>query len=736
MSKIKDKIKFFCFLLVFFILAGCGKKEETLAGEINDDVYVAEYHIFHMEKSMPYLALFHEDGTLYFASIGQNKNGELYLLEPGQKEPEEIDIGLTSETWITSMGQDQSSNLLLACSRYEETLDLLELKKLSDEGELLQSLDVTGIFRDIAGFEAEKLAGDAKGNYYISDKKKLYLINSEGKLSDIFEMEASIEDLFWVKENNLLLARLSNGMFAKIDEEKHNVQILSSDINFGNGICIGGREKELLFTQGDTLYTCDVKDETPDKILNWSDCGVNSAKLQSFILLEDGRIAAFSAQSEEEGCEVAVLTKTKEGEIPEKTIITYGCAFPGSMLCSQIVRFNKISTQYHIELKQYGESSTDMEEIKNLIRTDLLSGNAPDIIDIGMLFSEEERRELIEAEVLEDLNPYFDKDQNICREDYLEEVIQFYERDQALYAVMPTFGLYGLVGKEEDIAKSDLGTLEEFQAFYMNHYGSMKGLKGISRERMLDILCLFNMNRFVDRETGECHFDDECFIQVLEFASQFSTGEEKISLEQTRNGDVLFMEAALLSAADFQRYEYMFGEPVRIIGYPSSSGNGLMALPCVSVLAMNKKAEDKEGAWQFIRFLLEEDQQEEMGRSGAQGIPVKKTVIERLCEEQMEIEYEKDEEGNLQEKSKGSWELGDMVIEYYAMTKEESDYFKELLGRIGNSMETEMHQRLLEIIQEEANAYFSGSKSVKEAARVIQNRAQNYINETMDYKSE
>ena len=98
-------------------------------------------------------------------------------------------------------------------------------------------------------------------------------------------------------------------MFAKIDEEKHNVQMLSSDINFGNGICIGGREKELLFTQGDTLYTCNVKDKMPDKILNWSDCGVNSAKLQSFILLEDGRIAAFSAQSEEEGCEVAVLTK-------------------------------------------------------------------------------------------------------------------------------------------------------------------------------------------------------------------------------------------------------------------------------------------------------------------------------------------------------------------------------------------------------------------------------------------
>lgn len=726
--------KIFLFLLLLLLLAGCGKKEDVIPEESND-FYMAEYQIFHMGESAPYLSIFDENGTVYFAGYGENKNGQLYFLMPGDKKPQEIELGLLPETWITGMGYDQGGNLLLACSQYEEGLELLELKKLPAGGGSAQSLDVTNIFKNISGFEAGNIAGDTKGNYYIGDGTKLYMISPEGELLAVLEMESGIEELFPSKEDNLLLARLASGAFVKVDGDKRNVQTLARDASFGNGIYFPGREKELLYTQGDVLYTCDIKDKTPDKVLSWTDCNVNSAGLQSFILLEDGRVAAFSAQSDESGeCELALLTKMDKEDMPEKTVVTYGCAFPGSMLYSQIVRFNKTSAKYHIELKQYGEGAADMEAVKNLIRTDILSGNAPDIIDIGAFFSEEERWDLIEAEALEDLNPYFDTDLSIRREDYLEKVLTVYEKDHALYAIMPTFGLYGLVGREADIGQSSLKTLEEMESFYSAHSNSGKTAQGIGRERMLHILCQMNMDQLVDGETGECHFDGEYFTQLLEFAGQFSAGTEQVGLEQTRNGEVLFMEAALMSVADFQRYEYLFGEPVRIIGYPSASGNGLMALPCVSVLAMNGNAENKDGAWQFIRFLLEEDQQEEMGRSGAQGIPVKKTVVDTLCVKQMEAEYEEDGEGNLIEKSKGSWDLGDVVIEYYAITKEEADSFQALLQEIGNRMETDSQQRILDIVQEEANAYFSGLKSAGETAGIIQNRAQNYMKEITDHK--
>ncbi len=45
--------------LCLILLAGCGKKEEA-AEESSNEVYIAEYQIFHMGDSRPYLSVFDE----------------------------------------------------------------------------------------------------------------------------------------------------------------------------------------------------------------------------------------------------------------------------------------------------------------------------------------------------------------------------------------------------------------------------------------------------------------------------------------------------------------------------------------------------------------------------------------------------------------------------------------------------------------------------------------------------
>ena len=329
-------------------------------------------------------------------------------------------------------------------------------------------------------------------------------------------------------------------------------------------------------------------------------------------MLEDGRIAVFSVQNDSQGeCEVALLTKTQKENVPEKTVITYGCVYPSSLLCAQVVRFNKLNTQFRIELKQYTEGSMDINAAKDALRMDILSGNAPDILDIGAGFSEEENFALIEA-----------------------------------------------------------GALEDLTSLYSEHYGDKKLVQGFNRGKMLEALCQLNMDRFVDQETGECHFEEESFLQILELAGRFGGEENKQVLSRLE----------MVKFSLWKRRFYLFQ------------------------------------IFNIMNISL--------------GIPVKKSVIDMLCEEQMEIEYEEDEEGNLQERSKTSWKIDDMVVKYYAVTKKEADYFKGLLEQIGNSMDTGVSQGLITIIQEEAAAYFEGVKPVEEAARVIQNRAQNYINET------
>ena len=222
-------------------------------------------------------------------------------------------------------------------------------------------------------------------------------------------------------------------------------------------------------------------------------------------MLEDGRIAVFSVQNDSQGeCEVALLTKTQKENVPEKTVITYGCVYPSSLLCAQVVRFNKLNTQFRIELKQYTEGSMDINAAKDALRMDILSGNAPDLLDIGAGFSEEENFALIEA-----------------------------------------------------------GALEDLTSLYSEHYGDKKLVQGFNRGKMLEALCQLNMDRFVDQETGECHFEEESFLQILELAGRFGGEEKQAGFEQVRNGEILFMEASLLSVSDFQYYEYLFGDEVR-----------------------------------------------------------------------------------------------------------------------------------------------------------------------------
>ena len=52
-------------------------------------------------------------------------------------------------------------------------------------------------------------------------------------------------------------------------------------------------------------------------------------------------------------------------------------------------------------------------------------------------------------------------------------------------------------------------------------------VQGFNRGKMLEALCQLNMDRFVDQETGECHFEEESFLQILELAGRFGGEENK-----------------------------------------------------------------------------------------------------------------------------------------------------------------------------------------------------------------
>ena len=93
----------------------------------------------------------------------------------------------------------------------------------------------------------------------------------------------------------------------------------------------------------------------------------------------------------------------------------------------------------------------------------------------------------------------------------------------------------------------------------------------------------------------------------------------------------------------------------------------------------------------------------------------------------MENEYYEDTDGTMKLRPKSSWGTGEYEVQVYAATKEQVERIWEMIGTARTY--SRMDEQLFRIIYEEADACFSGQKSAEEAARLVQNRVQTYLNE-------
>ena len=92
--------------------------------------------------------------------------------------------------------------------------------------------------------------------------------------------------------------------------------------------------------------------------------------------------------------------------------------------------------------------------------------------------------------------------------------------------------------------------------------------------------------------------------------------------------------------------------------------------------------------------------------------------------------YVLDENGNKIEVSRGGMSWGnsdDNFIGFYATTQEQADKLWELITT--TTKVADYSSSIYDIVREQTPAFFSGQKSAEEVARLIQNKANIYVNE-------
>ncbi|MDR0221286.1 MAG: extracellular solute-binding protein [Lachnospiraceae bacterium] len=371
--------------------------------------------------------------------------------------------------------------------------------------------------------------------------------------------------------------------------------------------------------------------------------------------------------------------------------------------------FNHAHPYSKVTVKQYGTLyGDDQSEGLEKLNYDIIRGNCPDIL---LLPQDLSYGAYVAQGLFVDLYPYLQNDENINLADYHENVLRAYEVGGRLYGLPLSYGIETLYGRTAELAGVTAWDLDGLIAF-ADRFPDSQIFRYPTKTAVLDLCLRANGGNVVDWKSSGVGFDRRMMVKMLEFANRFADaerlGENRSFTERVEDGDVHLLAGYALPS--LQEQTVILGAPATPVGYPSESGAGHL-LYSDKVAAISSQCTYTETAWAFIGSLLDEKVQ-----SGLVGYPLMKSCMAPR------IEFAKE----------GGWSttITDIEIAYEARgaTDEDIELFLHMMDTVDTIRVSDW--QIDAIVKEEAGAYFSGSKPVKEVADIIENRVGTYVKET------
>ncbi|MDE6708862.1 MAG: extracellular solute-binding protein, partial [Oscillospiraceae bacterium] len=421
---------------------------------------------------------------------------------------------------------------------------------------------------------------------------------------------------------------------------------------------------------------------------------------------------------------LSMLTEIPPEELPDrKSVKLYALSIDWDIRM-HILEFNKNNLEYEIELTSYADY-TDGADRMNI---DMISGNVPDVIIMGTQSDNTVPVEnYISKGLFADIYKFIDSDPEMERSDFLENVLKAYEVNGRLYQVVPMFTIETIVAKTDLVGEKRGWTMDEFIDFVDAHPDSSPFGDFTTKDDVLEMFINSCYESYIDMETGKCSFNSKEFIRLLEFCNRFPAefSEEALrkydyytdDLQKLHSGERLFSRAFINRCSEIRILEKGdFGDTVTFKGYPTKSGNG-SSIKGEKSFAITAKAANSEGAWQFVRYFLTEEYQD-----NSYSLPLLVSSLEKKAEASKERRYFIDQFG---EKEYYDITLFDIIIG--ENTDEDNEKLLDFIRSVDSVYHDDKYVRV--IVEEEAGAYFAGQKSAEDVAKIIQNRVQNYLDE-------
>lgn len=440
-----------------------------------------------------------------------------------------------------------------------------------------------------------------------------------------------------------------------------------------------------------------------------SDYGISADHIL-YLGMREGKIEIISSDEIDTDATYTVLEKGQT----QKQVLTLGIFMPTDDLTKIVSRYNREQSEVRIEFVTYQEEGMTFEDAQSRLNMDILTGNAPDLIDVSNL----NYSVMAEKDIFVDLYACMEQDRDLKAADLVPSVIKPYEINGQLYALAPAFHLFSMWGRSSVIQGNFGVSLAELKQILGDAGKDLSAVGGFfADEPILVTLCTFGMNELIDWDNKTCDFEGQYFRDILEFIKEYEEQKAKKPDRSIANGEIVMSSGAIDQVSDYQIECERYGEKLEFLGYPTESCSGTAVRLRGSQLAINAKEEHTEEAWEFLKYYM-------LNGYEKMGFPVLQSLFEETLKVAQEPIWENDSSGTYQ-MPHGSYFDGNNTIAVYEADSQDVELIRNLIENATNVFEYDT--AILNIIQEEAEPYFAGQKSIEQVAEIIQNRVQLYL---------
>ncbi len=673
-------------------------------------------------------------------------------------------------SYITSMCMNDDGNLVAIENCYEwndttgESKESYFIKTINGDGEILSALDLSDFKEQVlkesgeSWFYPQDFNITSDGTILIVFNNGIYGVDENGGMKYAIKSEAANENSWlnglYKTGDGKIVTLFTTGQeydgeyksettLYEIDNENQKLGA-AYPYTMNGSVMDGTDDYDLLITRDSGLVGYDIETGKTEIIIDWLKSGFDTTAMEQngTTVLPDGRILCLAYEYDYQGggyswssddLVINILTKVDPEDIPDKKLIKIYALYLDIGVKRQIVEFNKTNELYKIELTSYEDYAVNSyDDALKRMNNDMISGNIPDIIVLDNVLPVDS---YISKGLLADLYQFMDNDETIDKDDYLTNIFDAYSVDGKLYELVPSFSINTLVGKSSIVGETEGWTMDEFMELVDSNPDKMVFSYEQTRDSVFIDLISNCYESYIDVSTGECRFNSDDFIKLLEFASRFPA---EIDWETLYNDSSYWTEQetrmrdnkAIVSnyyMSNFRAIREMematFGEKITFKGYPGVAGNGASINASTSV-AITSKAANPEGAWEFIKYFLSDEYQNELSWV----YPIKISALEAQMAEAKERMYWLNDDGEKEYYDNSYWIAG-QEINVGENTDEDNQRVLDFIMSTTNVARYDSD--IYAIIEEEAAPFFAGQKTAKEVADIIQNRVSNYIAENM-----